>query len=203
MALDHYPSGFRLIDGDQLNDMVDVVNGSTPASGLSNGTAGAPSIAFASDTNTGIYRVGADQLGVSAGGTKVGQFDANGFTGAVVASSLTNTGAVFVPGSVVTGITAHAGGGQGSAVALTGEFNRIDTVTTAADSVKLPVPTVVGQEVTVVNNTANSTQVFGAGTDTINGVATATGVAQAAGKMAVYRAATIGAAAAWFRLLSA
>lgn len=26
MALDQYPSGFRLIDGDQLNQMVDVVN---------------------------------------------------------------------------------------------------------------------------------------------------------------------------------
>src|SRR4051812_13867554 len=120
MALDHYPPGYRLIDGDQLNEMVDVVNGSTPAAGLSNGTAGAPSIAFASDPDTGLYRVGANQLGIAAGGTKVGQFDANGYTGAVVASTLTNTGAVFVPGSVVTGITAHAGGGQGSAVALTG-----------------------------------------------------------------------------------
>ena len=124
--------------------------------------------------------------------------------GSVTTASQINTGATLVPGSVVTGITAHAGGGQGSAVVLTGEFNRVDTVTTAADSVALPAPSYVGQQITVVNNAAaNSMQVFGSGTDTINGVATATGVAQAAGKMAIYRAATIGTAAAWFRLLSA
>jgi hypothetical protein len=38
-------------------------------------------------------------------------------------------------------------------------------------------------------------QVFGSGTDTINGVATATGVAQAAGKTGIYVATTTGAAA--------
>jgi hypothetical protein len=46
-------------------------------------------------------------------------------------------------------------------------------------------------------------QVYGSGTDTINGVVTATGVAQAAGKTGIYVATTTGAAAAWFRLLSA
>jgi hypothetical protein len=123
--------------------------------------------------------------------------------GGIFTALFRNTGAIFVPGSVVTGIVAHAGGGQGSATPLTGQFNSVDTVATAADSVALPVATYVGQEVEVVNNTATSMQVFGAGTDTINGVATGTGVPQAAGKMAVYKAATVGAAAAWFRHLSA
>ncbi len=36
-----------------------------------NGSVGAPMYSFASDTNTGIYRIGADNIGVSAGGTKV------------------------------------------------------------------------------------------------------------------------------------
>jgi hypothetical protein len=62
---------------------------------------------------------------------------------------------------------------------------------------------VAGQQIIVINNTANSMQVFGSGTDTINGVATATGVAQAAGKHAIYTAVSTGAAAAWFRNLSA
>lgn len=129
--------------------------------------------------------------------------------GAVSFANLTcgkfvNTGAIFVPGSSATGLTAHAGGGQASALLLTAQFNRIDTVGTAADSVKLPAPTYVGQEVEVMNNAAaNSMQVFGSGTDTINGAATGTGVAQAAGKFATYKATSIGTAAAWVQLLSA
>jgi len=114
------------------------------------------------------------------------------------------TGAIYAPGSVTTGITAHAGGGQASAVALTAWYNRIDTVTTAADSVKLPAPSYVSQVIAVMNNDgANSMQVFGSGTDTINGVATATGVAHAAGKLAFYIAESIGTAASWRRHLSA
>lgn len=36
-----------------------------------NGTVSLPSVAFASDTDTGIYRIGANNLGVAAGGAKV------------------------------------------------------------------------------------------------------------------------------------
>lgn len=113
------------------------------------------------------------------------------------------TGAIFAPGTVATGITAHSGGGQTNATALTAWYNRVDTVAVAADSVKLPAPSYTSQIVAVMNNTANATQVFGSGTDTINGVATATGVSLAAGKMALYVAETIGTAASWRELLSA
>lgn len=126
------------------------------------------------------------------------------FLGGVLTTIHVNTGAIFAPGSVATGITAHAGGGQASATLLTAQYNRVDTVATAADSVKLPPPSFVGQVIAITNNdSADSLQVFGSGTDTINGVATATGVAQAAGKTAYYHAETIGTAASWRRLLSA
>lgn len=39
--------------------------------GVSDGTVSAPGINFSSDTNTGIYRIGADNIGVSLGGAKV------------------------------------------------------------------------------------------------------------------------------------
>lgn len=104
--------------------------------------------------------------------------------------------------SVVTGITAYAGGGQGSATQLTGALNSVDTVATAADSVKLPVA-VAGISITIVNTSANSLQVFGYGTDTINAVATGTGVAQAAGKTATYHCTVGGTGGKWFRDLSA
>lgn len=42
------------------------------------GTAALPSISFALDTNTGIYRPGADQLGFTTGGSKRAAFDASG-----------------------------------------------------------------------------------------------------------------------------
>lgn len=36
---------------------------------IADGTASAPGLAFGSDTNTGLYRIGADQLGLATGGT--------------------------------------------------------------------------------------------------------------------------------------
>lgn len=88
-------------------------------------------------------------------------------------------------------VTAHAGGTQALAVALTGQVNRISVCATAADSVKLP-PSRAGLDITVINDGAASAQVFGAGTDTINSVATATGVAQAAGTIVTYRCTAAG-----------
>ena len=102
--------------------------------------------------------------------------------------------------TVTDSITAFAGGGKASATVLVSDINFVTTVATAADSVLLP-GSKAGMVVYVVNNAAaNAMQVFGAGTDTINGVATGTGVSQAAGKGAIYVCATAG---VWIRILSA
>lgn len=81
--------------------------------------------------------------------------------------------------------TAFSGGGQGSAVALTSMINRVSTVAAQGDSVKLPA-SAVGLGVLVLNRGANPCQVFGAGTDTINGIATATGISQGVNTQALY-----------------
>jgi hypothetical protein len=81
----------------------------------------------------------------------------------------------FIP---TTGIVAHAGGGQASATPLTAKVNAVGTVATAADSVALPLAQ-AGLVVVVANATATSMQVFGSGTDTVNGAATGTGIAMA------------------------
>lgn len=47
---------------------------------LGDGTVSAPGLAFQSDSDTGIYRIGANDLGISAGGVKVAEFDSNGIT---------------------------------------------------------------------------------------------------------------------------
>ena len=88
-------------------------------------------------------------------------------------------------GAIEDTITAAAGGTQAGALALssTKTVHNITTVASAADSTKLPLATGSGAIHWVKNSAAaNSTQLFGSGTDTIDGVATATGVAIAAGK---------------------
>jgi hypothetical protein len=103
------------------------------------------------------------------------------------------------PHSVTTGIAAAAAGTQAAATAMTSTINIVATVGDAGHSVRLPAA-VPGRIVYLVNIAANSMQVFGAGTDTINAIATGTGVAQAAGIAACYICGTSG---AWRRILSA
>ncbi len=92
-------------------------------------------------------------------------------------------------------VTAFAGGGQTNATQLlaTVSNHRVSTVATAADSVKLPAAT-VGQVHYVRNDGAFAMQVFGQATETINAVASATGISQGAG-MGVWYVCTL--AGAW------
>lgn len=102
----------------------------------------------------------------------------------------------------VDGLTAHAGGGQANALALTAAINRVATVATAADSVALP-PAVGGQIVIVSNSAAsNAMQVFAANgtSDTINATAGSTGISVAAGKGIIFFSAVAG---RWHGVLSA
>lgn len=90
------------------------------------------------------------------------------------------------------GIVANPGGGQTNATQITGQTARVTTVATLGDSVKLP-PALAGLEVLLINRGANAMQVFGAGTDTIDGVATATGVSQMQNSTCIYTCAVNGA----------
>jgi len=104
--------------------------------------------------------------------------------------------------SVENTITAHAGGTQAAALALdaTKTLHNVTTVGTAADSVKLPLAVGSGVQHLVHNSSATSMQVFGDGIDTINAVATATGVAIAAGKSRLFTDIAVG---KWVSMLSA
>jgi len=110
--------------------------------------------------------------------------------------------------SVTDNLTAHAGGGQTNALQLVTEINRITTAATSGDSVMLPPTTQypssgdaynvgsvvqgVGQTVFVINHGANPIQVFGNGTDTIDDVASATGVNQMQGSLVLYTCTSVG-----------
>jgi len=96
-----------------------------------------------------------------------------GFPGAF--TSLTATGLFTQNGE--DNLTAHAGGTQAAALALSATANahRITVCATAGDSVKLPAA-LVSQWHYIRNDGAAACQVFGQATETINGVASATGV---------------------------
>lgn len=101
--------------------------------------------------------------------------------------------------SYSNGLTAQAGGTQAAALRLVSTINEVSTVATAADSVALPIA-YPGSAIFLINDGANSMQVFGAPSNPSNGgagdtiaahnsvaqTATATGVPQASAAVAVY-----------------
>ena len=96
--------------------------------------------------------------------------DPLGATGTVVLEELTNVFDLPQRYDHNTTITAFATGGQGSATALTGEYNDVTTCATAGDSVALPTAA-AGLKITVKNSGAASLAVFPADADSINALA--------------------------------
>jgi hypothetical protein len=113
-------------------------------------------------------------------------------------SSQTVTG--FQYESTQDNLTAHAGGGQGSATQITAMNARVTTVATAADSVALP-PSANGLIIYVTNAAAaNSMNVFPQSGESINALSANTALAVAAGKTCAFVCYSKG---LWHSLLSA
>jgi hypothetical protein len=91
-------------------------------------------------------------------------------------------------------LTAHSGGGQASATQLNYGLNRLSVCALANDSVALPAAT-VGAMCWLANDGVAATKVFGknGNTDTIDGVAGATGVPLTNAKRAFFHCLTAGA----------
>ena len=69
----------------------------TSVSSFGDGTVGAPSIAFTSDTDSGLYRIGANNVGLAVNGAKVVDVATTGVsvTGALSASTTVTAGTTF------------------------------------------------------------------------------------------------------------
>jgi hypothetical protein len=94
--------------------------------------------------------------------------------------------------SARSGVTAFAGGGQAGAVVLSEAINRVTTVGTAADSVKLP-PASPGMVITIINAAAaNAMAVFPWTGEYINALAVNTAISVAANKTITFYCATPG-----------
>ncbi len=121
------------------------------------------------DDNTGIGRAAGDALSIICGG--------------IEALRLTelSSGVIQAPAAAVT-VTAFAGGGQGSATALTQSYNVITVVATAGDSVRLPDTFRVSSLVYIKNDdAAEAADVFPASGDDL-GAGLNTAVSLAAGE---------------------
>lgn len=105
-------------------------------SSLANGTVALPSLAFTSDPDTGLYRIGANQLGISASGALVASFTTAGFQTTTL-KELVTSGGIQVVGALlqdkgfVTQITSKT-----TSVVLMKPVGQITTValTDAADT---------------------------------------------------------------------
>lgn len=116
--------------------------------------------------------------------------------------------------SALDGLTAHAGGGQGSALPITAQYSRFTTVASAGDSAVLPsaatISTIVPNTIVVsysveytVSNAAasNSMNIFPASGESINALGANTAFALPAGKTVTFF--TTGTAGQWHTILSA
>lgn len=121
----------------------------------------------------------------AANGTWYSEGTGTGYSGGF--QTISSTDALTATGST-----------QGTALAIKTMQNRFTTVAASTGCV-LPAA-VAGMNIVIINAGANSLQVYGNGSDTINGTAGATGVSLAAGKTAEYFTTVAG---AWHQLLSA
>jgi len=102
--------------------------------------------------------------------------------------------------SAANALTAHVGGGQASALALTSDINRVTTVASAGDSVKLPAA-VAGRQVTVMNSAAaNAMDCFPQSGEIINALSANTALSIAANKTVIFSCAVDG---TWNSVLTA
>lgn len=101
---------------------------------------------------------------------------------------------------VADALTAYAGGGQTNGTALPAYINRVTTVATAADSVKLPAATPGGDTIVINAAAANSMNVFPATGEYINGLSANAALAVAAGKTVYFVCPVAG---RWYAIVSA
>jgi hypothetical protein len=144
---------------------------------LNDGSAASPSLNFSSDTNTGLYRVGSDQLGLAAGGTNQVTISTSAVTTTVAVVGPTGLGAstpVYTfSGDTTTGLAYFGAGSMrfvNSGTPTLGFSSssvnmlvpmRLPSYTTTT----LPAATLAGQMIYVTNETGGAVPAFSDGTN--------------------------------------
>lgn len=145
---------------------------------MSDGTVSLPGMPFASDLDSGIYRIGANNWGLVAGGTKIVDIAT---TGAAVTGTLSNTGAATFGPSGMFAINAAG------ALTVTGASVQNITFTTASAAFLIGGTSTTGGAIGLTAGMGQSAEIAGgsttgagtAGAGSIRGGLTQTGVAGA------------------------
>ena len=150
--------------------------------------------AFYQNTNTQASPTWTAAPLTGAAGITSGTIDGASIGGVTPAAgtftTLTATGEVKLSeADTLTASTTHT---QGGATAITKQVSRFSVVANAGDSGVLPAAT-AGDFRVVINDGAHAMQVYGNGSDTIDGVAGATGVPLTNAKRAIFFCLTAGA----------
>lgn len=209
--------GYRLMDGADINTIISAVNnlasGSTTGTytgtfAASDGAVGTPSFSFSSDSDTGLYRAGANSFVLVANGAAQATITTGGINGIVGATTpaagsfttLAASGTSALAAVTATSVTTSTYAAQSVGNALTAAgttradalqlAKQINNVTTAAAGTGVILPASasagIGAIIVVFNAGANAMQVYGAGSDTIDGVAGSTGVPLTNAKRCMY-----------------
>ena len=120
---------------------------------LADGAVGTPAYSFGSDTNTGIYRISSDKIGIACGGTLIASIDSS-------AGFVIETGTDFIPplGGVDTTNPTTIG---------TGELGKtIPRTNTTATSITAGLG--VGAQFSVILDTTGTLTISRSGGETIN-----------------------------------
>lgn len=126
--------------------------------GVANGTVSAPSLTFENDTNTGIYSIGADNIGIAANGAKVLDIATTGL-GVTGNTSSTN----FIAGYTTTATAA------GTTVLTVTSTNQQYFTGTTTQTITLPVTSTLtlGHTYVIVNNSTGNVTVNSSGANLI------------------------------------
>lgn len=120
---------------------------------FANGTAAAPSIAFQNSTDLGIFRVGAGEMGFSAGGTQRMSLDATDLN--ITAGLTQSVGAVALTANAASSFTTSAGALTITAAAAS-TWSSAAALTVSATSANLTLSTVTSGDVIIATPSAAS-----------------------------------------------
>ena len=152
---------------------------------VDDGSVSEPSLGFTGDTDVGFYRVCANDIGVSAGGSKVGDFTSAGWTGGVSVGSndltgrnITATGTLSVGGaSSIAGAATFNGATDFNAamnVDANGDFDSLST----AGNIDMTTMNNTGAGAVTINDELNvNTTISSTGNITVGGSLVLDGVA--------------------------
>lgn len=195
---------FGNLTGNVTGNITGAFSGTTvTASGAitgASGTVSLPEFTFTGDTDSGIYRIGANNIGVAVNATKILDIATTGLgvTGAFTATSVdAPVGSVTPAAGTFTNLAstgtqkgsvaviAAAGATQGSATLIGAVLNVIVTATASTEGVKLPVAT-TGREVRIFSSGTVGALVYPNTNGKIESSSTNTAVLIAAGKGNLY-----------------